>query len=90
MLPSDMNLSIRSGTVGCNNKILVSDGNFSLGKNDQVNNFELSEISHKVVQQPLLIKTYNMSQLIDYHSQRGKNALIISMADVLSLWNMFQ
>ena len=32
MLPSDMNLKIRSGTVGYNNKILVSDGNFSLGK----------------------------------------------------------
>ena len=37
MLPSDMNLKIRSGTVGYNNKILVSDGNFSLGKNDDVN-----------------------------------------------------
>ena len=37
MLPSDMNLKIWSGTVGYNNKILVSDGNFSLGKNDEVN-----------------------------------------------------
>ena len=34
MLPSDMTLKIRSGTVGYNNKILVSDGKFSLGKND--------------------------------------------------------
>ena len=34
MLPSDnMNLKIRSGTVGYNIKILISDGNFSLGKN---------------------------------------------------------
>ena len=32
MLPSDMKLKIRSGTVGYNNKILVSDGKFSLGK----------------------------------------------------------
>ena len=32
-----MNLKIRSGTVRYNNKILVSDGNFSLGKNDEVN-----------------------------------------------------
>ena len=32
MLPSDMNLKIKSGTIGYNNKILVSDGNFSLGK----------------------------------------------------------
>ena len=32
MLPSDMNLKVRSGTVGYNNKILVSDERFSLGK----------------------------------------------------------
>ena len=37
MLPSDMELRIKTGTVGYNNKILVSDGNFSLGKNDEVN-----------------------------------------------------
>ena len=37
MLPSDMNLKIRSGTVGYNNKILVSNGKFSLGKNVEVN-----------------------------------------------------
>ena len=32
MLPSDMELRIKTGTVGYNNKILVSDRNFSLGK----------------------------------------------------------
>ena len=32
MIPSDMNLKIRSGTVGYNNKILISDAKFSLGK----------------------------------------------------------
>ena len=32
MLPSDMNLKIKTGTVGHNNKILVSNGKFSLGK----------------------------------------------------------
>ena len=37
MLPTDMTLKIRLGTVGYNNKILVSDGKFSLGKNDAVN-----------------------------------------------------
>ena len=37
MIPSDMNLKIRSETVGYNNNILISDGNFSLGKNDEVN-----------------------------------------------------
>ena len=32
MLPSDMELRIRPGTVGYNNKILVSDGNLIWGK----------------------------------------------------------
>ena len=32
MLPSDIELKIKTGTVRYNNKILVSDGNFSLGK----------------------------------------------------------
>ena len=37
MLPGDMNLKIKTGTVGCNNKILISDEKFSLEKNDKVN-----------------------------------------------------
>ena len=37
MFPSNMELRIKTGTVRYNNKILVSDGNFSLGKNDEVN-----------------------------------------------------
>ena len=32
MLPSDMNLKIKTGTIRYNNKILVSNGKFSLGK----------------------------------------------------------
>ena len=32
MLPSNMTLKIKTGTVGYNNKILVSDGKFILGK----------------------------------------------------------
>ena len=32
MLPSNMTLKIRSGTVGYNNKILISNEKFSLGK----------------------------------------------------------
>ena len=37
MLPSNMELRIRSGTIGYNNKILITDGKFNLGKNDEVN-----------------------------------------------------
>ena len=32
MLPSNMNLKIKTGTVGYNSKILISDGKFILGK----------------------------------------------------------
>ena len=44
MLPSDMNLNIRSGTVGYNNKILASDEKFSLGKNYEVNSLDLAKV----------------------------------------------
>ena len=48
MLPSDMELRIKTGNVGYNNKILVSDDNFSLRKNDEVNSLETPAIkNHK-------------------------------------------
>ena len=48
MLPSDMTLKIRLGTVGYNNKILVSDEKFILGKNEKVNSLETPAIkNHK-------------------------------------------
>ena len=48
MLPSDMTLKIRLGTVGYNNKILVSDEKFILGKNEKVNSVEAPVMkSHK-------------------------------------------
>ena len=37
MLLSDMTFKIRLGTIGYNNKIIVSNGNFILGKNENVN-----------------------------------------------------
>ena len=47
MLPSDMTLKIRPGTVRYNNKILVSNGKFILGKNGKVNLAVLTIKSHK-------------------------------------------
>ena len=50
MLPGDMNLKIKTGTVGYNNKILVSDGKFNLGKNNEVNSMEAPAIkSHRII-----------------------------------------
>ena len=48
-IPSDMNSKIRSGTAGYNNKILVSDGNFSLGKNENVNLRTSAIKNHKLI-----------------------------------------
>ena len=42
-----MTLKIRPGTVGYNNKILVSDGKFILGKNEKVNLVVPAMKSHK-------------------------------------------
>ena len=47
MPPSDMTLKIRPRTVRYNNKILVSDGKFSLGKNEKVNLVVPAITSHK-------------------------------------------
>ena len=47
MLPSDMTLKIRPGTVRYNNKILISDGKFNLGKNNEVNIAVPAIKSHK-------------------------------------------
>ena len=48
MLPSDLKLKIKTGTVGHNNEILISNGNFTLGKNEKVNSLETPAIiNHK-------------------------------------------
>ena len=49
MLPRDMTLKIRPGAVGYNNKILVSDEKFILGKNEKVNSVPVMKIQ-KVTQ----------------------------------------
>ena len=45
-----MNLKIKTGTIGYNNKILVSDEKFSLGKNEKVNLTVPAIKCHKVTQ----------------------------------------
>ena len=68
MLPSDTNLKIKTRTVGYNNKILVSDSKFSLGKNDKVNTLELvkhtsAKISYKDSKVAQLTTTHMDSNL---------------------------
>ena len=68
MLPGDMELRIKTGTVGYNDKILVSDGNFSLGKNDELN--EMPKITHQstITHHELEKKPNNSSTKTNYHS----------------------
>ena len=47
MLPSNMKLKIKAGTVGYNNKILVSDEKLILGKNNEVNLMTPAIKNHK-------------------------------------------
>ena len=61
MLPSDMKLKIRLGTAGYNNKILISDEKFSLGKNDEVNS--LKAPSTPQVETPVM-KSHKDSNLV--------------------------
>ena len=51
MLPSNMNLKIKTGTFGYNNKILVSDEKFIPGKNEKVNSLETPAIKNRKVTQ---------------------------------------
>ena len=74
MLPSDMNLKIKTGTVGYNNKILVSNEKFSLGKNDEVN--ETPKISHEPTitqaQKPNITHVLTQAQKLTHTDQLAK------------------
>ena len=89
-----MNLKIRSGTVGYNNKILLSDGKFSLGKNVEVNSLETpSTKSHKDSKTNFL-QALAHAPNISHKDQEPHNeeriALVLFLASGFAIWNMFQ
>ena len=95
MLPSDMNLKIRSETVGYSNKILVSDEKFSVGKNDKVNALVLEEpvipmpkghLSHKAVAQQT--HTHELAKKPTHEDE--KIALILFLTGGFTLWVTFR
>ena len=106
MLPTDMTLKIRLGTVGYSNKILVSDGKFSLGKNEEVNSLEAPVIkNHKgsnVVTQTAV--THKDSKVVTQTAvthkdlekkptithEEEKIALILSLTGIFAIWYLFQ
>ena len=102
MLPSDMNLKIRSGTVGYNNKILVSDEKFRLGKNDEVN--EMPKISHDPTMTHELAKKPNITHVLTQAQnptithelakkpthKDEKIALVFFLTGGFVIWNLFR
>ena len=93
MLPSDMKLRIKTGTVRYNNKILVSDGNFSLGKNDQVNSLETPIKNHKtnsleLTHAPAISQKNQEPQTITHSDE--KIALVLALAGGFAIWNTFR
>ena len=94
MLPSNINLKIKTGTVGYNNKIYVSDGNFSLGKNDEVNSLETPAIkSHKtnslwLTHTPATSQKNQEPKPITHNEE--KIALVLALAGGFAIWNIFR
>ena len=98
MLPSNIDLKIRSGTVGYNNnKILVSNGKFNLGKNDKVNSLETPAMkSHKysktnslqgLTQKPNFSHKKQEPHTITHNEE--KIAFVVFITDGFAIWNIF-
>ena len=94
MLPTNMELRIRSGTVGYNNKILVSDKKFNLGKNDEVNSLKTPAISHKdsksTVDSETAVTHKDSERKLTTNHEDEKIALIISLTGIFTVWYTFR
>ena len=96
MLPSDMNLKIKTGTVGYNNKILVSDEKFSLGKNDEVNlmvpvikSAQTAANSNDVLSHaPAISRKSQEPKTITDNDE--KIALVLFLTGGFAIWNIFR
>ena len=102
MLPSDMKLKIKTGTVGYNDKILVSDGKFILGKNENVNSLETAAMkSHKDsnhVNQTAVthrdsetaVTHKDLERKLTITHEEEKIALILTLTGIFTIWYLFQ
>ena len=97
MLPSDMTLKIRLGTVGYNKKIFVSNGNFSLGKNDEVNSLETPAIkNHKTnsLETPAIKSHSNTTQGLTHtptiSHEDEKAFFILLITGGFTVWFLFR
>ena len=95
MLSSNMTLKIKTGAVGYNNKILVSNEKFILGKNEKVHSLETPAMkNHKYSKtnslQGLTQKSniFHKPQPITHNEE--KIAFVLFMAGGFAIWNIFQ
>ena len=92
MLPSNMDIKIKTGTVGYKNQILVSDGNFSLGQNDEVNLMVPAIKSHKtnsLAQKPNFSHNKKQEPHTITHNEE-KIAFVLFLAGGFAIWNIFR
>ena len=98
-----MKLKIKTGTVGYNNKILVSDEKFILGKNEKVNSLEAPVMkSHKhsnVVTQTAVTHRDSEKTAVTHKDlekkptithDEEKIASILSLTGIFTVWYLFQ
>ena len=86
-----MNLKISSGTVGYNNKILVSNEKFSLGKIDEINAGLAKpedKTTKKDLQKPTIHKVVTQKPIITHEEERA--ALILFLTCGFTIWFMFR
>ena len=93
MPPSNMELRIRSGTVGYNNKILISDGKFNLGKNDEVNPLKTPAIETNSLETPAIKSHSNTTQGLTQASaisHEDEKTLILFIVGGFTVWFLFR
>ena len=101
VLPSDMNLKIKTGTVRYNNKILFCDGNLNLGKNENVNLTTPAIKNHKgnSLETPAMKstqtavnseRTADLEQKTIISHQDEKVALVLSLTGIFTRWSIFR
>ena len=96
MLPSNLKLKIKTGTVGYNNKILVFDEKFILGKNNEVNLMTIKDHKTNSLETPAIKNTQTAvnsertaEKMIISHEDE-KVALVLSLIGLFMIWFIFQ
>jgi hypothetical protein len=95
MLPSDMNLNIKTNVSGYNNEILISWRGFNLGLNTRINHLTTHKTKEKVdviqnrKQKPHIKTTTDTTGVTQNEKQEEKLALILFLTIGFVSWRMF-